>query len=117
MKHEIHGASEAYYRAVQKTLSLVQFPLYTRGQASFFLLMATVAQKPRGLTPLDGRQATERALKYFHSLFSSLSVSDVTLEEIELSEDGKFWMVTLGFNARRPESTTLPEFLRVPLRK
>jgi hypothetical protein len=71
---------------------------------------------------VDARQAAGSAFEYFNALFSRTSgLLDsepfVDLEEIELSKDGRYWLVTLGFNARRPKDTRLPDFLRVPLRK
>ncbi|MGA2557657.1 MAG: hypothetical protein ABSG04_15420 [Verrucomicrobiota bacterium] len=70
--------------------------------------------------PVDARRATESAFAYFHTLFSeTLSGSDPSLEEIEMSKDGRFWLVTIGFNAPRPQELRLrlPEFLQVPMRK
>ncbi len=34
-----------------------------------------------------------------------------------MSKDGRFWLVTLGYNAPRPNNQRLPEFLQVPMRK
>jgi hypothetical protein len=39
--------------------------------------------------------AANAAMKYFQSLFPR--VRKVSLEEVELSDDEKFWMITLGF--------------------
>lgn len=66
---------------------------------------------------VDGRQATQAAFTYFRTLFSDRSFSEPSLEEIEMSKDGQFWLVTLGFNAPRPANKTLPDFLQVPIRK
>jgi hypothetical protein len=68
--------------------------------------------------PVDARRATESAFEYFLSLFSNRlpRVSAPSLEEIEMSKDGRFWLVTLGFNQPRPNNPRLPEFLQVPLR-
>jgi hypothetical protein len=45
---------------------------------------------------IDARGAAQLASKYFKSLLPQ--VSDFSLEEVELSEDGKFWLITLGFS-------------------
>jgi hypothetical protein len=67
---------------------------------------------------VDARGAADSALEYFHNLFSrSLSGSDPGLEEIEMSKDGRFWLVTLGYDAPRPKDPRLPGFLQVPMRK
>jgi len=69
--------------------------------------------------PVDARQATKAAFDYFEMLFSNklLSSSEPGLEEIEMSKDGRFWLVTLGYNAPRPKYQHMPEFLKVPMRK
>jgi hypothetical protein len=85
--------------------------------------MPTMARKssgPRNVTgTVQARQAAEAAFDYFHSLFSNFAhqVSDPSLEEVEISKDGRFWLVTLGFTQARPKNMNLPEFLHVPLRK
>jgi hypothetical protein len=68
--------------------------------------------------PVDARQAAKSAFDYFNTLFANttLHVSNPGLEEIEMSKDGRFWLVTLGYNVPRPKDTRLPEFLQVPLR-
>jgi len=92
-----------------------------------------------GNPPVDARQAAEAAFTYFYTLVPRLvrprsdlhqvpiqvspgqnvteAVSDPSLEEIEMSKDERFWMVTLGYNAPRPKNQHLPEFLQVPMRK
>jgi hypothetical protein len=70
--------------------------------------------------PVDARQATKSAFDYFYTLFSNtvpFLASDPSLEEIETSKDGRYWLVTLGYNAPRPKDPRLPEFLQVPMRK
>lgn len=69
--------------------------------------------------PVEARKAAELAFDYFDTLFSKKGrpVSDPSLEEIETTKDGRFWLVTLGFNAARPINPHLPEFLQVPVRK
>ena len=51
---------------------------------------------------LDVKKAVRLATKYFADLYSEKKYSDLGLEEVELSEDGDFWLITLGFN--EPES-------------
>jgi len=70
--------------------------------------------------PIDARQATKSAFDYFHTLFSNTVpslASDPSLEEIEISKDERFWLVTLGYSAPRPRDPHLPTFLQVPIRK
>jgi len=91
--------------------------------------------------PVDARKATESAFAYFHTLFSKIvrpsadplrveleisqghvlpaaaAVYEASLEEIEMSKDGRFWLVTLGYNEPRAKDPRLPGFLQVPMRK
>jgi hypothetical protein len=62
-----------------------------------FKEMATVAEpeKPR----ISVVQAAAAAQTYFQKLFG---VARSSLEEVELSEDGKYWMITLGHEVPRP---------------
>ncbi len=85
--------------------------------------MPTTARKSGAATQrelqVDARQATQSAFTYFRTLFPDnlLRVYDPSLEEIEMSKDGQFWLVTIGFNEPRPKNESLPKFLQVPLRK
>ena len=45
------------------------------------------------------KDAVSAAMKYFRELFPN--VSNLMLEEIEQSEDGKYWFVTLGYDSNR----------------
>jgi hypothetical protein len=87
---------------------------------------STARGKPVQL--VDASQAAAAAFQYFHTLFPNNFAghvrpvhpgpdSDPSLEEIELSKDGRYWLVTLGFSISRPNYEQLPKFLRVPLRK
>jgi hypothetical protein len=52
---------------------------------------------------IDAKKAAQLASKYFKSLLPE--VSGFSLEEVELSEDGNFWLITLGFTAKKSEPT------------
>lgn len=47
---------------------------------------------------LDAKEAAGKALKYFQELYPHLG-GPILLEEIERTEDGKFWLVTLSYAA------------------
>lgn len=71
---------------------------------------------------MSAQQATRAAFIYFQNLFPSSQLRpeiprDPTLEEIEMSKDGRFWFVTLGFSEPRQKNELLPKFLQVPMRK
>ena len=45
---------------------------------------------------IDVKKAVAIAIQYFRELIQH-QYADLELEEVELSEDGNFWFVTLGF--------------------
>jgi len=56
----------------------------------------SAAAPPQKRTPkIDARAAANAAASYFKELYST--VKSFSLEEVELSEDGCFWMITLSF--------------------
>jgi hypothetical protein len=63
---------------------------------------------------LEAKRAVGAAWGYFHTLFEPIPASDVSLEEVELSSDGKHWLVTFSFEEMRRKSPALPGFLQVP---
>jgi hypothetical protein len=82
--------------------------------------MPTTASKAAPATndALDAKRAVEVAWDYFHTLFSKISTSDVSVEEVELASDRKHWLVTLSFfEELRPKTPHLPAFLQVPRQK
>jgi len=44
------------------------------------------------------KEAVASAMYHFHELFPMVG-ANVMLEEIEMSDDDKFWLVTLGYNS------------------
>ena len=49
---------------------------------------------------VDGKQAVVKAMEYVRGVYDAADVGDLMLEEVERSEDGKHWYVTLGFTPR-----------------
>jgi len=45
---------------------------------------------------IDAKQAVAIAATYFRSLFTADALSDIQLEEVELSDDERYWTVTLS---------------------
>lgn len=56
---------------------------------------------------IDVKQASKLAIEYFTTLFEN-KYSNLSLEEVEVSEDGKYWYITLGYDIDRPFSVMLP---------
>jgi len=46
---------------------------------------------------IDVKQAAQSAASFVYELYRDKGASDVRLEEVELVEDGKFWLITLSF--------------------
>lgn len=54
---------------------------------------------------IDPKEAVRIAGEHFHAMHEGSALKEVLLEEVELIEDGKFWLVTYGFDWQ-PESGT-----------
>ena len=46
---------------------------------------------------LDVKEAAQRASEYFAALFPQDLAAKARLEEVELSDDGQYWLITLGY--------------------
>jgi len=46
---------------------------------------------------IDIKEAVRRAKEFAPTLFESEKISKLGLEAVERSEDGRYWLVTLGF--------------------
>ncbi|MDT7688578.1 MAG: hypothetical protein QOE46_1337 [Acidobacteriota bacterium] len=60
---------------------------------------------------LDVKQAAQTASTYFADLYAQQGVSDVRLEEVEITEDGKFWLITLSFPDPDPPPATFTSLM------
>jgi len=54
---------------------------------------------------VDVKEAVGKAMDYLKDMYQIDQFKDVLLEEVDLSEDAKFWKVTIGFT-RLQESTS-----------
>jgi hypothetical protein len=71
-------------------------------------------------TQIDLRQAVKTAVKFFTESFGLARPSDAQLEEIEMSEDGRFWLITVGYDNPTAVNVVKGKFVlphQVPLRK
>jgi hypothetical protein len=80
--------------------------------------MATIIEEPR----VDVHKAVKAAIAFFEKSFAHEKVENLQLEEVELSEDNRFWLITLGYDD--PAATNLYEATKIvaalrprPLRK
>jgi hypothetical protein len=67
---------------------------------------------------IEVKQAIQIAQDYIKELYHTDEVRDLSLEEVEIAEDNKFWLVTLAFTKQmmQPlnpmEAMTGPKFAR-----
>jgi hypothetical protein len=54
---------------------------------------------------VDVKQAVGKAMDYLKDMYQIDQFKDVLLEEVDLSEDNKYWNVTIGFT-RLQDSTS-----------
>lgn len=57
------------------------------------------------------KEAVEVAKDYAHQLFEGQELQDVLLEEVELSDNERFWLITIGFARRRPANFLSDAFM------
>ena|SRR5665213_2598289 len=58
--------------------------------------MSATLSAPKKTVRIDVRQAASAAAAYFKELYHT--VISFSLEEVELSEDGSHWLITLSFD-------------------
>jgi len=58
---------------------------------------------------LDVKQAAQKASEYFSALYAEHSLSGVQLEEVELTDDGEYWLITLSYPTSRLTASGLNE--------
>jgi predicted small secreted protein len=62
---------------------------------------------------IDVKRAVGIAADYFSELFPQVAKANVMLEEIEESSDGRYWLVTLGYDV---QGGTIQMFKNGPFR-
>lgn len=56
----------------------------------------------------DVKQAVDRARKFLLDVYEGEDLPNLRLEEVELSDDGQYWLVTLGFTGYEEEVEHCP---------
>ena len=51
---------------------------------------------------LNVKEAVDKAISIFRDIVDVRNVTELRLEEVELSEDGKYWLITLGYDRAKP---------------
>ena len=65
------------------------------------------------VTTIDVKDAVQRAKEFATKIFESEKITRLGLEAVERTDDGKYWLVTLGFS--RPWSYPKPKRTYSPL--
>jgi uncharacterized OB-fold protein len=55
---------------------------------------------------IEAKVAVKNAVRFLQELYGDEAVQDIRLEEVELSEDGNVWHVTLSFSPTNGGSTS-----------
>ncbi len=55
---------------------------------------------------VDVKQAVSKAIESAQNLYEGSAIRDLLLEEVELSEDGKHWLVTIAFSRQDTAKST-----------
>lgn len=57
---------------------------------------------------IDMKQAVARAKAFIKDMYADEGVCDVGLEEVSRSEDGRQWLITIGFNTKQKPKSRSP---------
>ena len=60
---------------------------------------------------VEAKDAVKTALEFVEDLYGKGKLEGLLLEEVELSGDESYWLVTIGFNVGRPQPTNQPNQL------
>ena len=63
---------------------------------------------------IDVKEAVSSATKALQDFFAGKELVGLELEEVELTEDGKSWLITLGFYVPDPNPNPLRNILALP---
>lgn len=64
--------------------------------------LAKAVRAAKEKSKIDVKRAVAIAADYFSELFPQAAKANMMLEEIEESTDGRYWMVTLGYDVTSP---------------
>lgn len=69
------------------------------------------AAKQQSKALIDVKQAVKAAVEYFAKLYSDKQYSDLLVEEVELSETKRRWLITLSYASEPPPEPTIGQLL------
>ncbi len=63
---------------------------------------------------LDVKEAVAAAIEFIKHLYDAKALPDLRLEEVELTDDEQYWLVTLGFRDLAQPGSPLAEAVMLP---
>jgi len=66
---------------------------------------------------LDVKEAARTAAEYFATLYNPSTYTDLQLEEVELTEDEKYWLITLSYGSTDDPQSQVGAMLNLPISK
>lgn len=57
---------------------------------------------------IDVKKAIQTAYSTINNYFDSRDFTDILLEEVELTDDDKYWLITISINVPIPRTTITP---------
>jgi len=63
---------------------------------------------------IDVKEAVKISQEYIQELYSKDEIRDLSLEEVEISEDNSFWLVTVGFTKQMTQPLNPMEAMSGP---
>ncbi len=55
---------------------------------------------------INVKEAIVKAMEYFDLIYDDKEYSNLQLEEVELSDDSKYWLITLGYHVPLPAKSS-----------
>jgi hypothetical protein len=66
---------------------------------------------------IDVKTAVSKALEFMKTLFEERKLINLMLEEVELSEDNGYWLVTFGFDVPEPSGSPIGAIVGLSYRR
>ncbi len=63
---------------------------------------------------IDVKEAVKISREYIQELYRADEIRDLSLEEVEIAEDEKFWLVTIGFTKQMSQPLNPMEAMSGP---
>lgn len=86
-------------QSVKRVITLLVWLKIKLGEHSklYYRISTSAARKEEFDSVIDVKQAVRSAIRYVNDLYEQKEPTDFMLEEVELSDDGKYWLITISF--------------------